>query len=214
MKDLVIIGAGGHARAVAWLVEEINQERDSWNLIGFIDEDATRKGLVMNGYPILGSFEHLNGAITKAYAVCAVANPQLKKKLIGKGLQAGYKFVNLIHPNVRMSKHISMEEGNMICAGNIIGVNVSLGNHIIINFNCTIGHDSVIADLCTLAPAVNVAGNVAIGQGCDIGIDSTIIQGVAIGEWTVLGAGAVATKDLPPYCTAVGVPAKPIKFHR
>ncbi|HOJ85133.1 MAG TPA: DapH/DapD/GlmU-related protein, partial [Bacillota bacterium] len=53
-----------------------------------------------------------------------------------------------------------------------------------------------------------------IKEGCLIGTNSALIEGISIGEWSIIGAGAVVTKDIPPHCTAVGVPAKPIKFHQ
>lgn len=65
----------------------------------------------------------------------------------------------------------------------------------------------------TLYPSVNVSGNVHIGECCEIGIGSNIIQGKKIGTEIIVGAGSVVIKDIPSQCTAVGVPAKPIKIN-
>lgn len=94
-----------------------------------------------------------------------------------------------------------------------IDVDVRIGCHSIFNKLCTIGHDSSFADFVTSAPAVNFGGNIQIGEGCEFGINSATVQGIKIGEWTTIGAGTVVTNDLPANCTAVGIPAKPIKFH-
>lgn len=49
---------------------------------------------------------------------------------------------------------------------------------------------------------------VVIEDGCDIGIGSIILPGVKIGEGSIVGAGAVVTKDVPPYSVVVGNPAR------
>ncbi len=55
-------------------------------------------------------------------------------------------------------------------------------------------------------------GKVIVKDGAHIGIGSIIMPGVTIGEGAVIGAGSVVTKDIPPYCVAVGTPAKVIKY--
>jgi acetyltransferase-like isoleucine patch superfamily enzyme len=54
-------------------------------------------------------------------------------------------------------------------------------------------------------------GKVIIKDGAHIGIGAIIMPGVTIGEGAVVGAGSVVTKDIPPYCVAVGMPAKVVK---
>jgi acetyltransferase-like isoleucine patch superfamily enzyme len=71
-----------------------------------------------------------------------------------------------------------------------------------------------VGDFATVAPASNLSGGVELGTGCEIGSGVTTIEGVRIGEWTIVGAGAVVASDLPANCTAVGVPARPIKQRR
>ena len=88
---------------------------------------------------------------------------------------------------------------------------MTIGRHVILNLDCTVGHDAVVEDFVTSRPASTSPGNVAIGVGCDLGTGATLIQGVTIGHWTTVGAGAVVVRDLPANVTAVGVPAQPIK---
>jgi len=77
-----------------------------------------------------------------------------------------------------------------------------------------IGHDAKIGNYSTILPSVNVSGFVNISKCVSVGTGSAIIQGVSIGENTIVGAGSVVIRDLPANCTAVGSPAKPIKFHK
>ena len=76
---------------------------------------------------------------------------------------------------------------------------------------CTVGHDAVLESFVTVYPGVNISGCTVIEKGVELGTGSKIIQGKRIGTNTILGSGAVVVRDLPPGCTAVGVPAKPIK---
>jgi len=78
---------------------------------------------------------------------------------------------------------------------------------------CTVGHDTSIDDYCAFMPSVNISGEVQIKESVYVGTGAKIINLLEIGENTIVGAGAVVSKTLPSNCTAVGIPAKPIKFH-
>ena len=54
MKDLIIFGASGFGREVAWAVERINKVSPTWKLLGFMDDADDNQGKAINGYPVLG----------------------------------------------------------------------------------------------------------------------------------------------------------------
>lgn len=212
MKDIVIIGAGGFGREVAWLIEDINKVEHKWNLIGFVDDNKDIQDKEINGYKVVGNIEWLRNQ--ELHVVSAIGEPIIKKKVLNKISDSKNHYPTLIHPSVICSERVSFGEGTIICAGNIITVNIDIGKHVIINLDCTIGHDTIVGDYSTILPGVNVSGFVKTGKCVNVGTGSAIIQGINIGENTIIGSGAVVTKDLPANCTAVGVPAKPIKFHK
>ena len=212
MKDIVIVGAGGFAREVAWLIEEINSKNKLWNLIGYIDENLNNKGKSLNEYEVLGDFKDIKVGNKEIYYVCAVGDTLSRKLLAKKADCIGLKAAILIHPSVMMSKHVQIGEGTIICCSNIITVNVQIGKHAIINLDCTVGHDAIISDYVTILPGVNVSGAVILGEGSNIGTGSAIIQSKKVGENSIIGAGSVVVKDIPGNCTAVGVPAKVVKW--
>ena len=220
MKDIVIFGAGGFGREVQWLIERIN-ERDSrtngvptWNLIGYID-DVVEKGTQINGYYVLGKSDFLSDRTSPLAVVCAVGISKVRKKIIAKIIgNKNLYFPNLIDPSVQLSNYMEFGRGNIICAGTILTVNIKIADFCIINLDCTIGHDDNLSSYVTIYPSVNISGCVDIGERAEIGTGVQIIQGLTVGAGTIIGAGAVVLNTLPEDCTAVGIPCKPIKFHK
>lgn len=213
MKDLVIIGAGGFGREVAWLVERINEVNPTWNLKGFIDDNPACHGKYEDDYLVLGGCDYLLKSDKELWVVCAVGSARVRKIIIDK-LKEHHKikFATLVDPSVILSKRVIIGEGTIICAGTIVTVDVTIGKHVIINLDCTLGHDDVIGDFVTIYPSVNVSGCVTVGECAELGTGMQVIQGKNIGSESIIGAGAVVTKDIPKRCTAVGSPAKPIKY--
>lgn len=213
MNDLIIIGASGFGREVAWAVERRNKVEPTWNLLGFIDDDESIQGTNVNGYMVLGTTENVL-KYPDAYYVCAVGASRTREKIISKikAVKPDIKFGTVIDPSVEISDIVTIGEGTIICAHTIITVNISIGNHVIINLDCTIGHDAILNDFVTLYPSVNVSGITNIGHAAELGTGIQIIQGKTVGDYSIVGAGAVVVKDIPAKCTAVGSPAKPIKF--
>lgn len=210
MKDLYIIGAGGFGREVAWIVERINSIKPTWNLKGFIDDNETLWGSKEGEYHVFGGCECLS-TLEDVYAVCAVGSSNVRKKIIEKLKDTSVKFATLVDPSVLYSNSVKIGEGAIVCAGTIITVNVNIGDHVIVNLDCTIGHDAVIDDFVTIYPSVNVSGNVLIGECSELGTGTQIIQGKKVISNTIIGAGAIVVKDCIESGTYVGSPAKKIK---
>ena len=213
MKDLIIIGASGFGREVAWLVERINKNNPEWHLIGFIDDDENLTGKTINGYPVLGPLNKLS-SIDNAWLVCAIGSSNIREGIIHRVNQIcdDAQFATLIDPSVIFSERVKIGVGSIICANSILTVDVEIGSHVIINLDCTIGHDAILSDFVTVYPGVNISGITQIGEGAELGTGSLIIQSKSIGDHSIVGAGAVVIRNLPDNCTAVGNPAKPIKF--
>lgn len=213
VKDIIIIGAGGLGREVTWLIERINQKQsEKWKILGFVD-DGVEKGVLVQGFRLLGDVDYLQSIDTPTDVVCAIGNVGIRHRIIEKiSKNKSLKFPNLIDPDVIFSDSVNIGQGNIICAGTILSVNVRIEDFCLIDWNCTVGHEAEINSFVTLYPSVNVSGNTMIKSVTEIGTGSHIIQGKAIGSRSIIGAGSVVIRDIPDHCTAVGNPAKPIKF--
>ena len=145
-----------------------------------------------------------------------VGAPKTGQLLMEKAGAAGFRFETIIHPRVERSPWIEISTGTVICAGNILTTNITLGEHVQINLDCTIGHDVVMGSYTTLAPGVHVSGWVHFGKRVYVGTGAVIINGteekpITIGDDAVIGAGACVAKSIPKAVTVAGVPAKVIK---
>jgi len=214
MKNLYIIGAGGFGREVAWLVRRINEQDNTWNIKGFLDDNSEKIGTFEDGYPVIDKVELLKTVSEETYAICAVGSARIRSTIINK-IEAynnpNVKFPILIDPSVISSDRNKFGEGDIICAGNIITVNAVIGKHVIVNLDCTIGHEAILGDFCTLYPSVNVSGGVTVGEGVELGTGSQIIQGINIADKVIVGAGGVVVKNLDEMGTYVGCPVRRVK---
>mgnify|MGYP005992520009 CR=1 FL=1 len=189
MEKIAIIGAGGFGREVKTLIDDINKINPVYEIIGFFD-DGIENGTLVNGLPVLGTIASINNIDYSLKLALGIGVPAIKEKAIRSIVNNQVVFPILIHPSAIISK-----------------------DFITLNLSCTVGHDTVIEDFSSFMPAVNISGEVLIEKNVYVGTGAKIINQLSIGDNTVVGAGAVVSKTLPPNCTAVGIPAKPIKFH-
>lgn len=210
MNNIVIVGNGGFAREVKWLIEECNKIKKEWNLIGWIS--TQEKGTIVDGLPIVGDDQWLIEYSEPISAVIAIGNGALRKRLVQSyRVNKNISFPNIVAPNVILNKRIKMGQGCIITFQSTFTVDIEIGNFIISNLACTVGHDCKIGNYTTLYPGAHVSGGVTLGECSSVGTGASIIQGCSIGENTFIGAGAVVVKNIPSNCTAVGVPAKVVE---
>ncbi len=213
VNKIAIYGAGGFSREVKMLIDQINQKNSEYEFVGFFD-DFAEKGKVINGYKILGGMSELNLINFKLGVVVAIGNTSIKENVVKKISNNNIYFPKLIHPSALIGNdNVHIGEGTIICAGNIITVDITIGSHVILNLNCTVGHDTEIGDYCSIMPSVNVSGEVKLANNVYVGTGAKIINKINVGVNSIIGAGAIVVKSLPSNCTAVGVPAKPIQIH-
>lgn len=126
---------------------------------------------------------------------------------------AGIELVSAIHPSVVILSEARIEPGVWINAGGLIGYKAEIESGVLINTRAQIDHHNVLECCCQVDPGVVTAGYVTLRKCCHLHTGVNVINRKEIGEYAIVGAGAVVLNDIPPHCTAAGVPSRVIKQH-
>jgi UDP-perosamine 4-acetyltransferase len=209
---VIIVGAGGHAAAVADALLEANT-----HVLGFTDQDAKKHGTLRLDLPILGGDETLT-----QYAAVDVRLANGLGFISGSGrislrarvqqqLQAqGWSFVTVVHPRAIISRSATLASGCQVLAAAVIQPGTTIGTGTIINTAAVVEHDALVGDWCHLASRSTLCGHTKVGAGSLIGAGAVLRQSITLGEDTIVGAGAVVLHNSPGGETLCGVPARSI----
>lgn len=208
----LVIGAAGHGQEVAWsLREELRACGAGEDCeIAFLD-DALRPGEVACGLgPVIGGVELAvrEAARANTRLVMGVGLPRTKAAIVRRLNVPEHVWTPVVHPAALVGPNVTMGVGSYVGPGAVLTVNVRLGRFVTVNTHCLVAHGGTLGDFATLHPDVHLSGEVAIAQGSEVGAGAVVIPGVTVGEWAVLGAGAVAVDHVRGGRTHVGVPAR------
>lgn len=209
MKKIVIIGAGGFGREVAWLIERIKK----YEIIGFID-DKISVGEKVGSYYVIGNTNDLL-TFEECKVAIGVGSSNARNRIFNKiSVNKNLEFPNLIDPSVIRGEQKEIGIGNIIFAGCILSIEYELGNFNVLYFDCIVCHSSKLKNFVTLLPSVNVSGDVIIHDNTEVGVGTQIIQGIEILDHVIIGAGSVIIRNTDRNVTIVGTPGKVIKYHQ
>jgi sugar O-acyltransferase (sialic acid O-acetyltransferase NeuD family) len=209
MKNLVIYG--GSFTNLIKLIDFINRDKPTWKVVGYLDDVLFGKKREIMGYPVLGTGKDIakynNKNMYFTNNVGADTRSRLKvTELLEKH---NVKFANLIAPNVD-TNYVKIGKDVTILDGAKLGVNIEIGNHVLIRWASIITHDNKIDDHAFIGPGVTVCGYTHIGAGTYVGAGSTINEKIKIGSWCTVGSGSTVIRDVEDNDVVAGVPAKSI----
>lgn len=189
-KTLLILGAGGHGKAVA----EAALLSGSWHKVLFADDrwpDLTE----VNGIKVVSDIkgiavlENINGAIA------AVGNNKIRESWVQQIQAACLPLVSIIHPRACVSDTAKIGDGTAIMAMAMVGVDVTLGRCVIVNANATVDHDAKMGDFAHLGVGVQVAGGVEIGARAWLQVGCCAGYNVKVPENQVIPPGVALRVD-------------------
>jgi sugar O-acyltransferase (sialic acid O-acetyltransferase NeuD family) len=211
---MVVVGAGGFAREVEWLISEINHVAPTYEISGFVVSDVRMLGEHDSTDRVLGDLNWLHEHRGEFDAATIGIGSPAARCTIGATLRERHPDLELpalVHPSVRYDEETcAVGAGVLLCAGTIATVNVVFEDFSMVNLACTVGHEARIGRGAVLNPTVNISGGVTLEESVLVGTGAQILQYVTVGAGAIVGAGAVVTKSVEPGVTVVGAPAKPL----
>lgn len=193
---ILLVGAGGHARACIDVIEQEDRFAVT-GLLGTAGEVGTR----ICGYEVIGADDDLVALARKVgravVTVGQIKTADVRIRLFEKLGEAGCERPAIVSPHAYVSRHSTVGEGSIVMHGAIVNAGVRVGRNCILNSQSLVEHDSEIGDHCHIATAAAVNSGVRIGNASFIGSQSSIRQGISIGDRCVVGMGQRVLADCP-----------------
>lgn len=209
---IVIVGCGGHGREILGIIRAINDAfGEPWKVLGFVDDGPSDVNLARVdklGVAYLGPTSRLASAAPGTYYVVGVGDPKVRAAIVERIDPYGLPAAALIHPAATVGEDTQISEGVVVFAGARVTTNVTLGRHVHLNQNCTVGHDSVLDEFVSVHPLAAVSGDCRLESQVLIGSSAVVIQRLTVGAEALVGAGASVVRDVHAAATVKGVPAK------
>lgn len=196
MDEIILIGAGGHARSCIDIIEMLGE----FKVAGLVEKEITSIQQENFGYPIIGTDDDLQN-LRKNYnyaliTVGQIKNPEIRIKLFKQLQKMNYTLPIIISPKAYVSKYTQIDYGTIIMHGAIVNANARIGKNCIINNKTLIEHDAEIGDYCHIATGAIINGQVNIGNKCFIGSGVITKQCISIGNNCMIGAGVTLKTDV------------------
>jgi len=205
-KKICIIGTGGFGReTLTCLIDRIaTTELNIVEIVVFMESDDDYNQPVIMGIPVIKDSEFV---VENYQVVVAIGDPKKRKKVISK-LPPETEYTTIIHPTAIISEWVDIGEGSIITAGTILTCNIKIGKHAHLNLHTTIGHDCIIGDFFTTAPAVNISGKCEFGECVYFGTNSSIREGIKICDNVTIGMGGIVVKEIIDEGIYIGNPVR------
>jgi len=207
MKNLILIGGGGHCKAVIDVVEAENK----YKIVGILDK-AEVVGETVMGYKIIGTDLMIKELKEKGNSflitVGQIKSPDLRMDLFILLKTIGADVATVFSPYSYVSKHAKVGEGSVIMHHVLVNANVVVGENCIINTKALLEHDVQIGNHCHISTSSVINGGCLINSGTFVGSNVVLVQGVELGESCLIAAGAVVTKNVKSNQKIIGNPGK------
>jgi sugar O-acyltransferase (sialic acid O-acetyltransferase NeuD family) len=209
-----IYGASGFGREIMPLAKALlNERKIPFEKLLFIDDKLF--GQTINGYPIISFNEFILLKSPKKFVCIAISDSKIREKLFHKLSDFRVNNWSVFASNSILLDECSLGENSVLAPFVTLTSNILIGKSFHANIYSYVAHDCIIGDFVTFAPGVKCNGNVHIGDYAYLGTGSIIKQGksnkpLIIGKGACVAAGAVVTKDVPPFTTVIGNPAIPL----
>ena len=193
--NLILIGAGGHARAC---IDAVEQE-GNYKIVGLVGL-AQEVGSKHFSYDVIATDAEMR-ELVEHYQFALITIGQIQSaehriRLYAQAQDAGFTFPTVIAPTAYVSPHSTIGKGTIVMHGAVINAGALVGNNCIINSKSLVEHDAYVADHCHISTGATLNGNTSIGAGTFIGSRAVIKEGVSIGANSLVGMGLMVRHNI------------------
>lgn len=192
--SLILIGAGGHARACIDVIEQSSQ----YQIAGLVGMTAELNALHF-GYSVIATDNDLPSlAKVHRYALITVGQIETsnhRAHLYQVATELGFQLPTIISPSAHVSRHASIGAGSIVMHGAFINAGAKVGSNCIINTRAHIEHDVTVADHCHISTGAILNGDVSVGEGSFVGSGSVIREGIVMGQKCIVGMGTSVRRN-------------------
>lgn len=206
-KRLYIVGAGGFGREVlGWLANEQTLLRE-YEFSGFLDDDLDA----------LSGFEIESRVVERIkdfqpgpddFFICGIGSVEWKKRLCQPMIDAGARFLTLVHPTALLGRNVRLGDGVVICPRVTLTCDISVGAMAMINCHSSAGHDVRIGAWSSISAHCDLTGGTVVEEEVFLGSGVRVIPAKVIGTKATVGAGSVVIRNVPPGSRVFGNPAR------
>ena len=214
MNELYIYGSGSIARETIKLVDKINHKKKIWKIKGIVCKNSMESNSI-DGIKLIDQDTIKKNSNT--YAICAISDPIIKKKVAREIKKKKIKLAKLICPEIFIYNDVEIGNGTIIFSNSQIGHTTKIGENALISFGVDVGHNISMGSECTVLPNSSIGGYVDIGDLVLMGSGVNILPKIKIGSNSRIGIGSTVIKDVNKNCTMIIeqkkiiLPRKPIK---
>jgi acetyltransferase EpsM len=211
VEPLVIVGAANDGELVIDLVEDINEAKPTFEILGFLDDDPAKQGKNVNRYPVLGSLSNryrLPPTTKFVLTVASAKRTSRTKQLVQVLGLTPDRVETLVHPLATVSRSAVLGHGCVVMAGVRINSRVRLGDHVLVEGNAWLGVGTTVGNYVVVTHDASISGDCVLSEGCYVGANASIRGRTLIGAWAVVGMGAVVVRDVPARTVVIGNPAR------
>jgi sugar O-acyltransferase (sialic acid O-acetyltransferase NeuD family) len=209
---LVVVGGHGSGEIAMAVFEAANEAQEQWHIAGFLS-DVCPPGERLGKHPVLGGTAEVEDFVARGYLIHYALHLNAKKKWERVEKLRSLRLppeahASAVHPRAYLEPSTEIGPGVVVCAQAATSFGVRLGGFVHVYTNAFVGHDTAVADFATLTAHSVLGARIRAEEGCHVGLNCSVREDVTLGEYSIVGMGAVVLQDVGPFEIVGGNPAR------
>jgi sugar O-acyltransferase (sialic acid O-acetyltransferase NeuD family) len=211
-KKVIIIGGEGNGGVIASCIED-NRSRFGdfeWDVAGFLNDFEI--GGKVHHYPVLGGTDDIGKFLKEdyyfMYAIHMIGRNVKNEEIFKKMNIPRDRFATIVHKTAFIAHNAVLDPGVFVMSNCYVATLAHVGMCSLIMANSIFGHNTSCGPLCHFSAGSITGGYLTVGKVASVALGGIVLEKCNIGNFAVVGANSLVTKNIPDYEIHVGSPAK------